>query len=47
MRADLEGELRNHFGLEPKYARPMGFAHRVFEWYWRDMLPGSVEPGGG
>lgn len=37
----LGGELRNHFGVDPKQADPEGFAKRLYAWYWTNPLPGS------
>lgn len=38
----LQGELRDHFGIDPKPADPDAFAAKLYEWYWADPLPGSV-----
>jgi hypothetical protein len=38
----LSEELSEHFGLDPKSARPELFAERVYRWYWQDPLPGSA-----
>jgi hypothetical protein len=40
----LENQREYHFGLDPHSAQPHDFAHRVFEWYWSDPIPGSVPP---
>lgn len=37
-------QLDEHFGLEPDAAQSYGFAERLFDWYWRDPLPGSRPP---
>lgn len=37
----LTAELREHFGIDPKFAQPSAFAQRVYDWYWQAPLPGS------
>jgi hypothetical protein len=38
----LNKELSEHFGVEPKNARPELFAEQLYSWYWQDPLPGSA-----
>jgi hypothetical protein len=40
----LQGELRDHFGLDPRHAQPGVFARRVVEWYAAGEPRGA--PGG-
>jgi len=44
LRGYLTQQLDEHFGLEPKAAHPYEFAERLFDWYWRNPLPGSRPP---
>jgi hypothetical protein len=41
----LSNQMTDHFGLSHAAAGTRTFAEKVYDWYWRDPLPGSVTSG--